>query len=95
MPAIVSLSNSKRHRDKYQARKELEEKLSEIETHASELQQKQEELADVRLNQDVALADLRLSLNQEESKKSDLEAEKAAAKKKREETLKQLAAEKR
>ena len=72
--------------------KELEEKLSEIETHASELQQKQEELADVRLNQDVALADLRLSLNQEESKKSDLE--KAAAKKKREETLKQLAAEK-
>ena len=68
MPAIVSLSNSKRHRDKYQARKELEEKLSEIETHASELQQKQEELADVRLNQDVALADLRLSLNQEESK---------------------------
>lgn len=73
--------------------KELEEKLSEIETHASELQQKQGELADVRLNQDVALADLRLSLNQEESKKSDLEAEKAAAEKKREETLKQLAAE--
>lgn len=73
--------------------KELEEKLSEIETHASELQQKQGELADVRLNQYVALADLRLSLNQEESKKSDLEAEKAAAEKKREETLKQLAAE--
>ena len=73
--------------------KELEEKLSEIETHASELQQKQGELADVRLNQYVALADLRLSLNQEESKKSDLEADKAAAEKKREETLKQLAAE--
>lgn len=71
--------------------KELQEQLVAIEKQSSALQGKQAELADVKLNQDVALADLALALNTEEEKKDQLEADKAEAQRQKEAALKQLA----
>lgn len=71
--------------------KELQEQLVAIEEQSNALQGKQAELADVKLNQDVALADLALALNTEEEKKDQLEADKAEAQRQKEAALKQLA----
>ena len=71
--------------------KELQEQLVAIEEQSSALQGKQAELADVKLNQEVALADLALALNTEEEKKDQLEADKAEAQRQKEAALKQLA----
>lgn len=71
--------------------KELQEQLVAIEEQSSVLQGKQAELADVKLNQEVALADLALALNTEEEKKDQLEADKAEAQRQKEAALKQLA----
>lgn len=73
--------------------KELTEKLTEIETNTKTVEKKQTELADIHLNQEVELAALAISLNEEEDKKSDLEKEKAEAERKREVALKQKAEE--
>lgn len=71
--------------------KELQEQLVAIEEQSNALQGKQAELADVKLNQEVALADLALALNTEEEKKDQLEADKAEAQRQKEAALKQLA----
>lgn len=72
---------------------ELTAKLTEIDNNTQTVEKKQTELADIYLNQEVELAALAISLNEEEGKKADLEKEKAEAERKREAALKQKAAE--
>lgn len=72
---------------------ELTAKLTEIDNNTQTVEKKQTELADIHLNQEVELAALAISLNEEEGKKADLEKEKAEAERKREAALKQKAAE--
>lgn len=73
--------------------KDLTEKLEEIDANTQTVEKKQTELADIHLNQEVELAALAISLNEEEEKKGDLEKEKAEAERKREAALKQKAEE--
>lgn len=72
---------------------ELTAKLTEIDNNTQTVEKKQTELADIHMNQEVELATLAISLNEEEGKKADLEKEKAEAERKREAALKQKAAE--
>ncbi len=60
---------------------ELTAKLTEIDNNTQTVEKKQTELADIHLNQEVELATLAISLNEEEGKKADLEKEKAEAEK--------------
>ncbi|MFS1052455.1 peptidoglycan DD-metalloendopeptidase family protein [Enterococcus casseliflavus] len=68
----------------------FESKLSEIENKALELKKKQEDLSEIKLGQELELAELSLSLNTEESKKKQLIQERDAAEKKRKEALELL-----
>lgn len=71
-------------------KEELEVQLEEIEAHTSELKAKQQELVDLRVNQEVEIANLKLKLNTEVKEKKKLQQAKAKAVAKRKAYLREL-----
>ncbi|HHU4026807.1 TPA: coiled-coil domain-containing protein [Enterococcus faecalis] len=70
--------------------KELEKKLADIEDQSSELDKKQRNLVDIKLGQELEIAELSLSLNTEEEKKQKLIEERDEAEKKKKLALEAL-----
>ena len=70
--------------------KELEKKLTDIEDQSAELDKKQRNLVDIKLGQELELAELSLSLNTEEEKKQKLSEERDEAEKKKKLALEAL-----